>query len=382
MANTKFIALSPAHVSTTETQVVADPGQKGVLYPNVTDHDGLETFRSLADVEQVYDADSPIWNQANAYFEGAPDGQVQVMSVDSKGALLSHATAPALTATTTDNSVTFSANTPADGSTPSPADLVVDRLLKYYGAGFEYIVYPVASGDEDVAVALSNFVEEQDMGYLFLNITTDPTKPVDFSTLDQIKDNRSTKVTSLNSTLDPNFVLASNALGKYVEQPIGSNFNFIDQLGEVQPQDRYEFGYDDLAAYEKYNVATYAYENNTTPMITNGRSLSGVSTGIMVYKDYLTRTITNRVADYLVQNKPPYNAATVKAIISIIQGVLANAVSNANIEEFNIPAFDANALSDEIKATGKLTGIKWSYKPMRFIDQAWFEQGLELTVNE
>ncbi|GAX04070.1 hypothetical protein IWT140_01707 [Secundilactobacillus pentosiphilus] len=381
MANTKFIALSPVHVSTTETQVVADPGQKGVLYVNVGDNDGLQTFRNIADVEQNYDADSPIWNQAHAYFEGAPDGQAQVMSVNSKGTLFEHATAPQLTATTTDNSVTFSTNAPADGSTPSTADLIVDRLLKYYGAGFQYIVYPCAQGDEDTAIALSNFVEAQDTGYLFIDVTTDPTKPVDFSAFDAIKDNRATKLVSSNSTLDPDSVLASEALGKYVELPIGSNYKFIDQLQEVQPQDQYEFSNDDLALYEKYNVATYAYENKV-PMITNGRSLSGVSTGIMVFKDYMTITITNRVADYLRINKPPYNASTVKAIISLIQGVLANAVSNSNIEEFDLPKFDADALSDEIKATGKLTGIKWSYKPMRFIDDAWFEQGLELTVNE
>lgn len=383
MATTsKFIALSPVHVSTTVNQTWSDAGQRGVIYINKSDHDGLETFRYLDQLEASYDVDDPIWDQGNAYFKGAPDGQVQVLSVDQNGTLFATpAGAPTVSTDTNSNSVTVTDNPTPTGATPTFAELVIDRLYKYYGAGFQYVVYPVTKDTQDVAIALSNFIEAQDLGYLFLDTTTDSTKTLDFSWLDVIKDNRATKVVSLPDVLDKNSVLASEALGKYVQLPIGSNLNFLDNFTEVQPQDQYEFNAQDLAEYVKYNIGTYYYDPDT-PLFSNGRSLSGVSTGIMIYKDYLSRTISSRVRDYLIKNKPPYNASTVKAIISIIQGVLTEAVAASKIEDYDIPDFDADALSDEIKATGKLTGVTWSYKPMRFIDEAWFQQGLELTVLE
>jgi hypothetical protein len=376
----KYIWMSPTHVSTTILQVATDPGMRGVLLVNIGTKDGIETYHSITKLEETYDIDTPIWDQANAYFKWCTDGQVQVLNVNQGGTLFANAaTVPDIKTETDSGSATFT-GTSTDGTAPSIADLVIDRLYKYYGAGFEYIIFNVKDGNEDVAIALSNFVEAQDKGFLMLNVVT-PTSAHDFSKLAQIKENRATKIASLPKDLDTNSTFASEAIGKYVNKPIGSNFKFLTDFETVQPQDRYEFGFLDLAPYDAVNAATYGLQNDRFAT-TNGRSMSGISMGIMIYKDYLVNQIVKKVSDYLFQNDAPFDQATVNAIIAIIQGVLADGVATSHIEEYDVPPVDVSTISDEIKATGKLTGITWSYKPMRSIDEVWLAQTLEVTENE
>lgn len=377
-SNLKYVWLSPVHVSTTIKVVYVDPGMKGVIYPLAGDKAGIQTYRSMLQVEQDYDIDSDIWNQANAYFGKALDGQFQVLTYDQN--YTAPATTPNTSTTTDSGSVTV---TDAAGSgTPSATDGLIQALYHYYGAGFEHILLTADETSKDLVFAVSNFVEAQDKGYVTVSTTTPEGETPDFSWLEQIKDNRATAVKSLPANLDPNNTFGAEQLGAYVERALGANGKSIQDLQTVTPQDQYEFGYVDLAPYRKYNVATYAYENKVA-MTTSGRSLSGVSTSIMMVRDALVNTIVERVSDFLVQNDvTPYDQSSVDMIIAIIQGVLKEFQSKSLIESSTVSPVDVTSIPDTVKATGDLNGVTWTFKPMRSIDDAWFAQTLELTENE
>lgn len=372
MAIKELIPISPVIVSTAFKQTITDPGMRGVVLPVSSDKDGIKLYRSLSELEDDYDIDTPTWNQANAYFAGADDGAFYVMTYNKAYT----AAAPTETgATTTDNSATVTLDS-GEGSG------LIHALTKYYFAGFEYILMPIGSDDDTkLALTVSNFVEAQDRGYLILSMTTDPTKAVDFTGFAQIQKNRSTKLFSLPSDKDADNTFGADFLGHYVELKTGSNSKFVSDLA-VTPQDEYEFTADDLAVYDKFNVATYAYENGAA-MTTNGRSFSGISTGIMIVKDAFARDVVNAVAPIITgAGFLPYDQPSLKLVKGAVMGVANDYITAELIESYTINDPQVADITEAEKVSGILSKFKWTIVPMREIDQVKFTQTLVVTQNE
>lgn len=370
----RFIELSPVHVVTTFKREITDAGMRGVLLPVASDHESLANYRSLSALQDDFDIDTPIWNQANAYFKGSADGSFFVMNYEK------NYTAPTPTVdgiTTTDDSATVSLSA-------SATDGLIHALKKYYYAGQEYILFPITSEDDKTtALTLSNLVEAQDRGLLLVNYGTDPDATIDFSFLQQIKSNRATKVVSLPTDKDPLGVAAANMLGKYVELGVGANFKFLNGL-DVEPQDFYNFTNEDGAAYDKFGVATYAYEHGLA-ITTNGRTMSGISMGIMVTKDALINSIIDVVYPALHPdgtNRLPYDESTMKLVLSLIMGVFNDYQKNELIESYTITPPDYSTISDEKKASGVLDQFAFTWKPTRTVDDVEFSQTLVITDKE
>ncbi|WP_338230789.1 hypothetical protein [Lactiplantibacillus paraxiangfangensis] len=372
MAIKELVPISPVIVSTSYKQVETDIGLRGVLLPIAGDKEGLMVYRSLDALEDDYDIDTPTCNQANAYFNGASDGAIYVMNYDKNYT----ASAPTETgATTTDKTATVSLDSTDGGG-------LIHALEKYYFAGFEYVLLPISTADDiKLALTVSNFVEAQDSGYLVLSYTTDPATTPDFSQFAQIQKNRSTKVFSLPSDKDVDNTFGADFLGHYVELKTGSNAKFVGELS-VEPQDRYEFTNDNLAVYDKYQIATYAYEKDT-PMTTNGRSFSGIQMGNMITKDAFARDVVNAVSPIVTgAGYLPYDQPSLKLVKSAVMGVADDYKTAELIEDFSINDPQVADISEAEKASGILNKFKWSISMMRLIDQVKFTQTLVVTQNE
>lgn len=370
----RFIELSPVHVVTTFKREITDAGMRGTLLPVASDHESLSNYRSLNALQDDYDIDTPIWNQANAYFKGSADGSFFVMNFEKDY----KAPTPKLDGvTTTEDSATVALSS-------SISDGLIHALSKYYYAGQEYILYPITSEDDKAtALTLSNLVEAQDRGLLILSYATDPATTPDFSFLQQIKSNRATKVVSSTTAKDPLNTAAAEMLGKYVELGVGANFKFIENLG-IEPQDQYEFTADSVAAYDKFNVATYATEHGIN-ITTNGRTMSGISLGIMVTKDALINSIIDAVYPALHpdgSNRLAYDETTLKLVQSLIMGVFNDYQKNELIESYTVTPPDYATISDEKKASGVLDQFAFTWKPMRTVDDVEFSQTLVITDKE
>ncbi|WP_105965056.1 hypothetical protein [Apilactobacillus micheneri] len=257
---------------------------------------------------------------------------------------------------------------------------MIHALSKFYTAGFEFLAFNVGN-NTDTAIALSNFFEVQDSGTLVLNITTQAGQTPDFSFLDTIKENRSTKVVSLPSDKDPDNVLATSTLGKYGGRAEGANFKFIQDLPGVTPQDEFNFTPNDLKVYEKYNIATYAIENGTA-MTTNGRSLTGFDVGALVVRDSIRKAMINEISSFLMNNDVvSYNDASINTIRGMEQGILTRYKNNNLIADYEMNP-NSTKITDEVKATGIYKDAGYKYKPMRSIDQVKVSQTLNITKEE
>lgn len=258
---------------------------------------------------------------------------------------------------------------------------LIHALSKYYNAGFTFLVFNMTPSDTEAAFALSNFFEVQDSGTLVLNFTTPANQKADFSFLDQIKENRSTKVVSLPENLDPNHVLGTGSMGRYASRAVGANFKFLQNIPGVTPQDQFNFVPDDLKPYNKYHVATYAYFGDT-PMTTDGRSITGFDVGALVVRDDIRQTLINKISSFLMNNDfVPYNETSINAIRGMEQGTLINFQNRNLIQSYNLKPNTADIV-DEIKATGEYKDAGYEYVPMRSIDKVKLSQTLNITKEE
>lgn len=370
--NGRVIEVSSAHVTTNYAQVVGPIGMRGTQMGVASDKESIKCYRSLADVQDDYDIDSTVWNQANAYFSGAADGAFFIMTYDPN---YTAKQTPALDGVTTDDK---SATVALSGSETTDSGYI-HALKKYYYAGAEYHLFPITSEDDKaMALTLSNFVEAQDRGILMLSMTTEAGRMAvasDFSFLEQIKANRSTKVVSLPADKDPNNTLGADALGRYVGDSVGANFKFVSGLS-VTPQDKFELTNDDLAVYEKYNIGTYANENDQN-IITNGRMMSGLALSTITIKDAISINIISTVSDYLFKNRRvPYASTGIKAVRGLLMGILGSFQTANLIKGYTLNDPDAENITEEKKATGVLDIFAWSWESVPTIDDAEFAQTL------
>lgn len=370
--NGRLIEVSSVHVTTNYSSVVGDIGMRGVQMGVAGDKEGIKCYRSLANLEDDYDIDTPVWNQAKAYFDGVSDGAFFVRTYDPN---YTAAQKPALEGvTTTDNSASV-----ALSGTPTSESGFIHALSKYYYAGAEYHLFLITSEeDKDMALTVSNFVEAQDRGILLISMTTEAGRMAvdgDFDFLEQIKANRATKFVSLPVDDDANNTMGADALGHFVGDAVGANFKFTTGLS-VTPQDRYELTNDDLMVYEKRNIGTYATENGKS-MITNGRMMSGLALSTMVTKDAITNDVIQTVSDYLQKNRRvPYADTGIKAIRGLLMGILDSYVSSGLIKSYTLNDPDADNISEDKKATGVLDIFAWSWESVPTIDDAEFAQTL------
>lgn len=261
-------------------------------------------------------------------------------------------------------------------------DGMIHAVSKFYGSGFEFIVFNINSANKDAAVALSNFVESQDSGVLLVNMTTPAGQTPDFSSvLDTIKANRTTKPVSLTADKDVNSNFGYVALGKYGGRELGANFEFMQNLPEVSPQDELNFTPNDLRAYEKYNVATYAYMNGK-PMTTNGKTITGFDVGALVVKDALRKEMISQISQYITDNDVvSYTDTSILNIRSIENGILNDFTKRGLIEDAGLNPM-SNELTDEVKASGIYKDSGYHYKPVRSIDHVTLTQTLNITKEE
>lgn len=258
---------------------------------------------------------------------------------------------------------------------------IIHALSKYYYAGFTFLVFNMPDGDTDTLFALSNFFEAQDKGTLAVNITTPAGKTPDFSFLEQVKENHSTKYVSLPADKDPNRVFGAASFGKYASLSVGANFKLMTGIPGVTPQDQFNFTPDDLKAYDKYHVATYAYMGDT-PRTTDGRSVSGFDVGALVVRDDIRQTLINQIGSYLEDNDVvPYNDASIKAIRGMEQGTLLSFKNRQLIQDYELKP-NSTQIVDEIKATGVYKDAGYTYTPTRSIDKVVVAQTLNITKEE
>ncbi|TPR16644.1 hypothetical protein [Apilactobacillus timberlakei] len=256
----------------------------------------------------------------------------------------------------------------------------IHALSKFYDAGFEFLMFNVGN-DTDAANTLSNYFEAQDHRILVLNLTTPAGKAPDFSPLDSIKENRSTKVTSLPANYDPDSVLGSVKIGKYASRGVGANFKFMQALPGVTPQPMFTFTASDLAVYDKYNISTYAYISNV-PMSTNGKSLTGFDVGALVVRDEIRQTMMDHIGSYVTNNPvTPYTDASITAIRAQEQGILGDYKNRGLIADYSLKPISTE-MADEVKATGVYKDAGYTYTPIRSIDQVIISQMLNITKEE
>ncbi|WP_268914032.1 DUF3383 family protein [Lentilactobacillus sp. SPB1-3] len=365
----KIETLSPINIITTYDRPVKAAGLAGVAYLVKGTKIALQSYHFLAEVEKDYDLGTEIYNAADNYFANDESPLFQVITSGPETAV----TQPASTGDGSGSS------TPA--VTPTDADNMIAALTKYYNAGAEYFVIKGSKDNIDVVKAVSNFVEAQDNKVLIVDVPTDNAEP-DLSFLSVLKGNKATLVLSLPKygATDADYQLASTFLASYANSSVGTDPEFINQLGGVTPQDQYDFTKQALDAfYTPYHALTYAYRNGI-PMFTSNKSQSGDQFSVMLIRDAITNEIVANITNLFVQNdRIPYNQIGIDLFKGQIKLVLDKYKNLGLIEPgYDINTINSDDISDNKKASGKLTGMGWKYQPVFSIDDTKFAQSITL----
>lgn len=346
MATTLFSTLSrisPAHISnqylTAAKTVFAGGLVKG-------DKQGIKVYDDLDAVAEDYDMYSPFWKKARAYFAGNNEAASLLALTYAPGDVAA-GDPTNVQSTPTDDGAKVTANTVSDtGSLSANAVGAVTALKKYYYAGPQF--WFLTEFDEEVAQAISNFVELQNTG-IFLLYATDATKLQGYTdnkktmkfTLPEVDDSTAEVQDTYNNVLDAAF-----AGVEYGRNPHSAVKYALGDLPYTKPQDRYDFTPDDLAELDKYNIVTYAYVL-PDPQVTSSRmSADGVHIDTILGWDWIQNQINSRIANLFVQNAKqgiPYNEIGFDSIATVIRGVF-------------IDAGDLDIIAPEIDATGSETG--------------------------
>ncbi|GAK47709.1 hypothetical protein LOSG293_110250 [Secundilactobacillus oryzae JCM 18671] len=358
----KIIDLSPIHIVTTYDRPILANGMAGVALIEAGAKEGLETYRNVGQVEPVHEVDTYEYNFAEKYFSNENSPLFQIITYAASDAVPASEGA-------------------AEQPTVSAADAAVAAVKKYYEAGAEYFVIKVDKSNQDVAIAVSNFVEAQDNKVLILDIPTADSHP-DFSYLTPIKGNKATLVLSLvkYGETDADYQLAATFLAEYANSSVGRDPEFIHKLDGLTPQDLYEFNAETLAKYyTPYNVVTYEYRNGV-PMFSGNKSQSGDQFAIMLIRDAIANDITAKSVNLFINNgRIPYDQTGIDMFSGQIKLTLDSYVQRGLIRDnYTIVTVNSDDVPDYKKASGKLTGMGWKYQPVFSIDDVTFAQTLVL----
>lgn len=380
----KIQTLSPVNIVTTYDRPVKDPGMAGVTLLQAGETTKLQSYHFLNEVETDYDIDTYPYNFAAKYFSNDASPLFQVITAGKS----TRTTAPAptnLKAAATSDGAKITADV-ADADAPTTdADNFVNALHKYYNSGSEYFVLQVTDDNHDVMTAVSNFVEAQDNKVLILDIPTKDDNP-DLSYLKSIAGNKATYVLSLPKygLTDVENQLSASFLAQYANSSVGTDPEFIHDLDGVTPQDQYEFSKQVLDKYyTPYFVSTYAYRNGI-PMFTSNKAQSGDQFSVMLIRDAITNEIVTAITNlFVVNDRIPYNQVGIDLFKGQIKLILDAYVGRGLIDPaYSITPVTSDDISDNKKASGKLTGMGWKYKPIFTIDDAEFAQTIVLPQPE
>ncbi|TPR43154.1 hypothetical protein DY124_06140 [Apilactobacillus micheneri] len=345
----KIKTLSPIHINTSYDRPVLDAGMAGVMLINPSDHEGLQNYHGLSEVIKDYGIGTPVYSQADAYFGNDNSPLFQVLSYKA-----------------------------GDGNS------LTNTMSKYYSAGAQFFLIHMDITDKNVSdiSAISNFVEAQDNKELIIDLTySDVTKLPGVVSGLNIDNNKSTLVMAKNLVNGNDEYQGAHFLANYANAGLGIDAALVNNLNGVTPQDQYEFSKNELDQYFTPNkIATYAWRGSN-PMMTSGVSQSGDQFQAMVVRDAITNEVTSSLNNVLLQNngRITYDNTGIKLFENSIYGVLNEYVTRGFIEpQFNVKSVDADDISENKKASGRLTGMNWKYTPKFTIDDASFSQTVVL----
>lgn len=392
MATTLFSTLnriSPAHISNQYTTAAKDVPAGAIVKG---EKQGIKVYDDLDSLNEDYEAYTPTWKKARAYF--AANGEAASLAVLTFApGTAQKAPAPAnvkATPTTDGAKVTADVVTAmADSDLSAEAIAAVTALKKYYFAGPQF--WFLVEFDPDVALAISNFVELQNTG-LFLAYSNDATQLQAFTankktypmTLPAVDDATAEVQDTYNNVFDAAFAGAM-----YGRRPHSAVKYAIGDLPYTKPQDRYDFTPDDLAELEKYNIATYAYVLDT-PRVTSSRMAADTfHLDTILGWDWIQNNITARSANLFIQNAKqgiPYDEVGFDAIVNVIKGVFIDAADmdiiaplrDVNGNETGKPDYTVDYLKPgqlpkSYETKREMRGITTKYHPMGMVEDAYIE---------
>lgn len=389
MASTLFSTvnrISPAHISNQYTTAAKAVFAGGLVKG---DKQGIKVYDDLDAVTEDFEMYSPFWKKARAYFSANNEAS----------SLLALTYAPVASAEGDPTNVQAEATgdgakVTADAGSASPtltadATGAVTALKKYYFAGPQ--MWFLVDFDDEVAQAISNFIELQNTG-MFILYADDPTKLQGYSdnkrtmkfTLPKVDDSTADVQDTYNNVLDAAFIGSEDG-----RNPHAAVKYALGDLPYTKPQDRFDFTPDDLAELDKHNIVTYAYVLDS-PRITSSRmSADGIHIDTILGWDWIQNEATARIANLFIQNAAqgiPYSEVGFNAIVNVIRGtfldagdldIIAPAVDADGNEtgkpDYEVDYLTPSQLPKSYETKREMRGVKTKYHPMGMVEDVYIE---------
>ncbi|PBQ23838.1 hypothetical protein CNR29_07335 [Levilactobacillus brevis] len=381
--------ISPAHISNQYTTAAKTVFAGGLVKGQ---KQGIKVYDDLDAVAEDFDMYSPFWKKARAYFTANGEAASLLAltyapvtaAVDDPTNVQSQATSDG--AKVTASSGSSSTTTPTMSADATGA---VTALKKYYFAGPQ--MWFLVDFDDEVAQAISNFIELQNTG-MFILYANDPTKLRKYPdnkrtmkfTLPEVDDSSADVQDTYNNVLDAAFVGA-----EYGRKPHSAVKYALGDLPYTKPQDRFDFTPDDLADLDKYNIVTYAYVLES-PRVTSSRmSADGVHIDTILGWDWIQNEANSRVANLFIQNAAqgiPYSEVGFNAVVNVIRGtfldagdldIIAPAVDADGNEtgkpDYSVDYLTPSRLPKSYETKREMRGIKTKYHPMGMVEDVYIE---------
>lgn len=389
MASTLFSTvsrISPAHISNQFVTATTTPFA-GALVKG--EKQGIKIYNDLDAVAEDYDMYSPFWKKARAYFAGNNEGSSLLALTFAPGSVAAGDPTNVQSTPTGDGAKVTADATTSNSSLTADGIGAAMALKKYYFAGPQF--WFLAEFSDDVAVAVSNFIELQNTG-IFVLYATDP------EMLKKYPDNKRTMKLTLPAVDDStpevqdeyNNVLDAAFIGvEYGRNPHSAVKYALGGLPYTKPQDRFEFTPDDTAELDKNNIGTYAYVLENPAMTSSRMSADGIHLDTMLGSDWIQNEANARVADLFVQNAKqgiPYNEVGFDSVVNVIRGTFIDAGAldiiapevDANGSETGKPDYHVDYLKPaelpkSYETKREMRGIKTKYHPMGMIEDVYIE---------
>lgn len=380
--------ISPAHISNQYTTAAKTVFAGGLVKG---EKQGIKVYDDLDAVTEDFDMYSPFWKKARAYF--AANGEAASLlaltyapvtaAVDDPTNVQSQATSDGAKVTAASSSSTASLTLGAD------ATGAVTALKKYYFAGPQ--MWFLVEFNEEVAEAISNFIELQNTG-MFILYASDPTKLQGYPdnkrtmkfTLPEVDDSTADMQDTYNNVLDAAFVGE-----EYGRNPHSAVKYALGDLPYTKPQDRFDFTPDDLAELDKYNIVTYAYVLDS-PRITSSRmSADGIHIDAILGWDWIQNEATARITNLFVQNAKqgiPWSEVGFDAVVTVIRGAFIDAGgldiiapevdadgNETGKPDYSVKYLKPSELPKSYETKRQMRGIKTKYRPMGMVEDVYIE---------
>ncbi|MCT3567633.1 DUF3383 family protein [Levilactobacillus brevis] len=336
--------ISPAHISNQFVTATTTPFA-GALVKG--DKQGIKIYSDLDSVAEDFDLYSSFWKKARAYFAANNEGS-SLLALTFVPSDVKEGDPAGVQAVPTADGAKVTAAMGTGDATSLTADAIgaVTALKKYYFAGPQF--WFLTEFDDEVAQAVSNFIELQNTG-IFILYADDPTMLQKYPdnkrtmklTLPKVDDTSADTQDEYNNVFDAAFVGA-----EYGRKPHSAIKYALGGLPYTQPQDRFDFTPDDQDELDKDNIATYAYVFDNPRMTSSRMSADDVHLDTMLGSDWIQNEANARVANLFVQNAEqgiPWSEVGFDAVVNVIRGAF-------------IDAGDIDIIAPEVDADGNETG--------------------------